>query len=177
MKRMRIALALLILLGSFSVSASELDDAEALVQPGLPTAHFNLGSSYYSGKGTPQNYKEALKWFKASAEKGNSNAQRALAVMYYRGEGITQDYREAAKWFVVSAEQGNEGAQYYLGVIHYEGEGTPQDYKTAHMWWNLAAANGHEGAKTNRDKVAETMTPADISEAQQMAADWVKAHP
>ena len=174
---MRIVLALLILLASFSVSASEFDDAKELAQPGLPTAHFNLGSSYYSGKGTPQNYKEALKWFKASAEKGNSNAQSALAVMYYRGEGIPQDYREAAKWFVVSAEQGNAGAQYDLGVIHYEGEGTPQDYKKAHMWFNLAAANGHEEAKGYRDKVAGMMKPADISEAQQMASDWVKAYP
>ena len=118
---MRIVLALLVLFASFSFRASELGDAEALFQPSLPTAHFNLGSSYYSGKGTPQNYKQALKWFKASAEKGNSNAQSALAVMYYRGEAITQDYREAAKWFVVSAEQGNASAQYYLGVIHYEG--------------------------------------------------------
>ena len=177
MQSMRIVLALLIFLASFSVSASEFDDVKELAQPGLPTAHFNLGSSYYSGKGTPQNYKEALKWFKASAEQGNSNAQRALAVMYYRGEGIPQDYREAAKWFVVSAEQGNAGAQYDLGVIHYEGEGTPQDYKKAHMWWNIAAANGHEDAKTNRDRLAGEMTPADISEAHQMASDWMKAHP
>ena len=174
---MRIVLSLLILFGSLSLSASEFDDVKELAQPGLPTAHFNLGSSYYSGKGTQQNYKEALKWFKASAEQGNSNAQRALAVMYYRGEGIPQDYREAAKWFVVSAEQRNAGAQYDLGVIHYEGEGTPHDYKKAHMWWNIAAANGNEEAKSNRDKVAEMMTPADISEAQQMASDWMKAHP
>ena len=93
--------------------------------------------------------------------------------MYYRGEGIPQDYREAAKWFVFSAEQGNAGAQYDLGVIHYEGEGTPQDYKKAHMWWNIAAANGNEEAKSNSDKVAEMMTPADISETQQMASDWM----
>jgi len=137
---MRIVLALLVLLASFSVSASDFDGAKELPQPGLPTAHFNLGSSYYTGKGTPQNYKEALKWFKTSAE------------------------------------QGNAGAQYDLGVIHYEGEGTPQDYKKAHMWWNIAAANGNEEAKSNRDKVAEMMTPADISEAQQMASDWMKPH-
>ena len=174
---MRIALALLILIGSLSVSASEFDDVKELAQPDLPTAHFNLGSSYYSGKGTQQNYKEALKWFKASAEQGNSNAQRALAVMYFRGEGIPQDYREAAKWFVFSAEQGNAGAQYDLGIIHYEGEGMPQDYKKAHMWWNSAAANGNEEAKSNRDKVAEMMSPADISAAQQMASDWMKAQP
>ena len=81
------------------------------------------------------------------------------------------------KWFKASAEQGNAGAQYDLGVIHYEGKGTPQDYKKAHMWWNIAAANGNEDAKTNRDNIVKQMTPADISEAQQMAREWMKVHP
>lgn len=174
---MRTSLAVLILLGPFGVSANEPDSARALAESGLASSHFNLGSSYYSGKGTVQNYKEALKWFKASADQGNSNAQRALAIMYYRGEGIPQDFREATHWFLVSAKQGNAGAQHDLGIIHYEGEGTLQDFKLAHMWFNLAAANGHEGAKTLRDKLAKEMTPADISEAQQMASDWMKAHP
>ena len=57
------------------------------------------------------------------------------------------------------------------------GQGTPQDCKAAHIWWNIAAANGNEEAKSNRDKVAGMMTSADISEAQQMASDWMKAYP
>jgi uncharacterized protein len=48
---------------------------------------------------------------------------------------------------------------------------------SAHMWFNLAAVSGDEDAVKNRDLVAENMTPADIAAAQQMASDWVKAHP
>ena len=102
---MRIVLALLILLASFSVSASEFDDMKAL------------------------------------------------------------------------AEQGKASAQNNLGVMYYSGQGTPQDYKKAHMWFNLAAVSGDEDSVKNRDIVAKNMTPADIAAAQQMAREWMEAHP
>ena len=104
---MRIVLALLILFGSLSLSASDFADAKELAQPGLPTAHFNLGSSYYSGKGTQQNYKEALKWFKASAEQRNAGAQYDLGVIHYEGEGTPQDYKKAHMWWNIAAANGN----------------------------------------------------------------------
>ena len=61
--------------------------------------------------------------------------------------------------------------------MYKNGKGTPQDYKLAHMWFNLAAVSGDEDAVKNRDIVAKNMTPADIAAAQQMASDWIKAHP
>ena len=139
---MRIALALLIILGSLSVGASEFDHI-----------------------------------VKALAGQSNAIEQFASASKYFKGEGVPQNYKEAVRLYRASAEQGFAKAQFNLGVMHYNGEGTPQDYKKAHKWWNLAAANGHEEAKVYRDKVAEMMTTADISEAQQMARDWMKAHP
>ncbi|MDC1308230.1 sel1 repeat family protein [Pseudomonadales bacterium] len=97
--------------------------------------------------------------------------------MYNHGEGTPQDYKEAVRWYRAAAEQGYAKAQYNLGLRYKNGEGTIQDYKLAHMWWNIAAANGQEDAKNNRDNIALDMTSAGISEAQQMATDWMKAHP
>ena len=57
-----------------------------------------------------------------------------------------------------------------------QGEGVPQDYVQAHMWFNMAAANGHEDGRKNRDIVAKQMTPADISEAQRLAREWLEEH-
>ncbi len=57
--------------------------------------------------------------------------------------------------------------------MYAKGEGVPQDYVQTHMWFNLAAAQGHEDARKNRDIAAESMTPADISEAQRLAREWV----
>ncbi len=111
------------------------------------------------------------------AEQGDASAQYTLGYNYYAVEGTPKDYKEAVRWFRASAEQGYASAQFNLAFMYKNGEGTIQDYKLAHMWWNIAAANGQEDAKNNRDIVAGKMTPADISEAQQMASDWMKVHP
>ena len=41
------------------------------------------------------------------------------------------------------------------------------------MWLNIAASNGYENVSKVRDVVAEGMTPADISKAQQLARECV----
>ncbi len=61
--------------------------------------------------------------------------------------------------------------------MYYNGRGVPQDYAQAHMWFNLAASRvppgeGRDIAVKNRDIVAKTMTPAQISEAQKLAREW-----
>jgi uncharacterized protein len=97
--------------------------------------------------------------------------------MYDEGKGTPQDDKEAIKWYKAAAEQRIVEAQYNLALMYGNGEGVPQDHRAAHMWFNLAAANGHENAVKGRDIAAGMMTPADISKAQQMASDWMKAHP
>jgi len=52
---------------------------------------------HHKGDGIAQDNKEALKWYRLSAEQGNADAQNNLAVMYRKGEGVTQDYQEAVK--------------------------------------------------------------------------------
>jgi hypothetical protein len=43
------------------------------------------------------------------------------------------------------------------------------------MWWNIAASSGEsENASGNRDSIAEQMTPADISKAQDLAQECVR---
>ena len=44
------------------------------------------------------------------------------------------------------------------------------------MWFNLAAAQGDDFAQAARDGIAEQMTPADISEAQRLAREWLEQH-
>ena len=39
-----------------------------------------------NGKGTAQDFKEAIEWYKQSAELGNVNAQYNLANLYLRGQ-------------------------------------------------------------------------------------------
>ena len=96
--------------------------------------------------------------------------------MYYIGLSVPQDNSEAVKWYRLAAEQGSASAQYNLGLMHYKGKGVATDNVQAHLWWALAAAKGHENARENRDIVAKQMTPADISESQRLAREWLEEH-
>jgi hypothetical protein len=82
------------------------------------------------------------------------------------------DYATALSEFQISAEQGNTEAQMMLGILYAEGEGVLQNYVEAHKWFNLSASRGNAQAKKARDKVAEKMTPEQISAAQRLAAEW-----
>jgi hypothetical protein len=54
----------------------------------------------------PHDYKEAVKWFRLAAEKGNRDAQHALGTMYENGQGVKPDYVLAYTWFKLAAHRG-----------------------------------------------------------------------
>ena len=58
----------------------------------------------------PQDYAEAMKWFRLAADQGNAAAQNNLGVLYEEGQGVPQDYAVAMKWFSLSAAQGFQDA-------------------------------------------------------------------
>ena len=60
---------------------------------------------YEFGNGVEQDYEEAVKWYRKSAEQGNSRGQYNLGYMYEFGKGVTKDYEEAIKWYRKAAEQ------------------------------------------------------------------------
>ena len=77
------------------------------------------------------------------------------------------------------AEQGDAAAQYNLGVSYENGRGVPQDDVEAHKWTSLAASRAtgdrqKEYAET-LDALSKQMTPAQLAEAQQRAANWQAA--
>lgn len=120
-----------------------------------------------------QDYAEAVKWYRLATEQGITLAQYNLGVMYKSGDGVTQDYVQAIKWYRLAAEQGHAKAQNNLGLMYYKGEGVIQDNVYAHMWYNIADSLGNEIAPKNRDIIAEIMTAADISKAQELARECV----
>ena len=63
---------------------------------------------YYLGEGVLQDYKEALRWYRLSAEQGNANAQGNLAVLYAFGDGVIKDYVYAHMWGNIASMNGND---------------------------------------------------------------------
>ena len=57
-------------------------------------AQFDLGVCYTEGNGVPEDYAEALKWFRKAADQGNPIAQYNLGLLYVQGRG------RAGKWIM-----------------------------------------------------------------------------
>ena len=81
---------------------------------GNDSEQYNLGLCYYYGRGVPQDYEKAVKWFRKAAEYGNAGAQYSLGDCYYYGNGVPQDYGKAVEWFRKAARQGDKDAQEVL---------------------------------------------------------------
>jgi TPR repeat protein len=86
------------------------------------------------------------------------------------------DYVPAIRLFRPLAEQGNAKAQNVLGVMFRKGEGVPKNPLRAHMWFSFAAARGDAKAKAELREVSRTMTPQEISQAQEMAKACVASN-
>ena len=54
-------------------------------------AQYNLGNMYYRGEGISEDYAEALKWYRKSANQGFAKAHVNLGVMYDNGKGIPEN--------------------------------------------------------------------------------------
>ncbi|WP_346663745.1 MobP2 family relaxase [uncultured Merdimonas sp.] len=60
---------------------------------------YRIGKQIYYGQGVEQNYEEARRWFKESAERENIYAMDALGNIYYYGHGVQQDMETAAEYY------------------------------------------------------------------------------
>jgi len=83
----------------------------------------------FYGISIEKNYPEAMKWFRLSAEKFDSDAQYYIGRMYYNGCGVDLNYEEALKWYTLSAEQNNSKGINGVASMYYDGfGGYKQDY-------------------------------------------------
>ena len=111
----------LLLLTAVSLFASaqkiDLEQLKTKAKNGDKQAQYNMGV-YYSQSG---DYKQAVKWYKKSAEQNYAFAQHNLGYCYEHGEGVPQDYEKAAEWYKKAAVKGDPNAQNNLGVLYEEG--------------------------------------------------------
>jgi Sel1 repeat-containing protein len=114
----------------------------ARAEHGDTEAQYYLGAAYYYGSGVPQDYPEAIRWFRKSAERGNAEAQYALGYAYLYGQGVAPDLAEAIRWTQGAAGQGYPRAQCQLASLYYLGKGVPRDVVGSLSWYRKCAAQG-----------------------------------
>jgi len=145
-------------------------------EDGVSQAQFWLGVFLRDDRFGVTDDQEALRWFRQAAEGGDPDAQVELGSHYEFGEHMEQDYTQAAYWYRRAAEHvpdlGGAGqGRNRLGLLYLDGNGVPRDSVRADMWFILA------GADRNIAYAESDMTPAQISQARQLAAEWKKLHP
>lgn len=157
-----------------ATKSSTVDEVIQKAEKGDPDALSFLGYIYSHGEGVPQDYGQAVNWYRKAAEQGSAVAQTTLGTAYVLGNGVRQDDTQAANWFRKAAEQGDAIGQSKLGASYGSGRGVPQDSVLAYAWQNLAAAQGEEDAKSLRDLSADDLSPIQLAEAQRLSSNWQK---
>jgi TPR repeat protein len=72
---------------------------------------------YANGQGVPQDYAEAVRWYRKAADQGLAHAQFNLGARYVQGQGVPQDYVSAHMWLSLSAAQNNNDATKFRDMI------------------------------------------------------------
>ncbi len=88
-----------------------MEDLNRCAEEGDAKAQSGLGLRYYAGGAAPQNYAEAVRWFRLAAERGYAEAQVMLGVMSANGLGVPKNDAKALQWYLIATEQGDEAAQ------------------------------------------------------------------
>lgn len=112
---------------------------------------------------TPANAK--LRKLLSKSERGDTTAQLAT----YRA--MSGD--EALVWLCRSAHGGSAEAKSIFGMHFQTGTSLPrQDHVEAYKWYSLAVSDGDQNAQGHRERLAKNMTPAQVAEAERLAAGW-----
>ena len=119
----KIFFKLLLLFISVNVTISVYGQNDKIIQ-------FDKGINYFYGANdVKQDYDQAYKCFKYSAELGMAEAQFMLSFCYLNGLGVDEDEDEAFEWMLKSSEQGLPNALFWIGRYYIYGLGCLVDKK------------------------------------------------
>ena len=107
-RRLAIQTATALLLAGWVLSPALADDLALLrarAQQGDAHAQVRLGILCRDGKGTPQDYAQALEWFAKAAKTGDAAALDNLGWMHEQGLGTGVDVPAAARYYRASANK------------------------------------------------------------------------
>jgi TPR repeat protein len=126
-------------------------------QSGDPQAQFVLAQRYETGNGMPRNLPKAYSWYIVAGEAGNDSAKQAI-------RSLTPKLTEAQ----IASIRFDVGKMYTngFGVRH-------RDNVAAYKWMMLAGAAGHARARAEQKKLAASMRPPEVAEAQNRASAWL----
>lgn len=130
-----------------SIAGESVEAVQKRAERGDAQAQIKLGEWHRSGKGVPQDGREAVRWYRKAADQGNAEAQFELGMTYRFTPDAPQDDFQAALWLRKAAEQRYAKAQFQLGDLYEYGTGGPPDTAEAARWYREAAEQGFAEAQ------------------------------
>ena len=99
-----------------------------------PEGLYERGMDAISGAGPSRNDRDALEYFRRSAELGFGPSQVALGYFFETGQLTAGSQSQAVDWYRKAANQGDVLAEYMLGRTYFLGGGIQQDVNAAQKW-------------------------------------------
>jgi localization factor PodJL len=124
-------------------------ELRAAALAGNSAAEHEIAVRYAEGRGVPQNFAEAARWFERAANRGLAPAQYRLGSLLEKGQGVKKDAEAARRLYFAAADRGNAKAMHNLAVLYAEGIDGKPDYKAASQWFRKAAARGVADSQFN----------------------------
>lgn len=90
----------------------------------------------------PQDYAEAVRRYRLSAEQGFGRAQIKLGEMYVKGQGVPEDYIHTHMWASLAAAQHRKGTAELRDSVAYKM--TPEQYVESRRLTREWLAQGHK---------------------------------
>jgi uncharacterized protein len=71
---------------------------------GDPDAQYRLGRTYLDGQGTAKSPKQAARWLRSAADKGQYKAQAAFGAMLFKGEYVSRDAAQGLMYLMLGSD-------------------------------------------------------------------------
>lgn len=148
-------------------------------EQGHSFAQNNLGCMYLDGLGVPLDYGLAEKWLGMSASMGNPKAQFNLGNLYADPDTFLHNNQMAAGWFSIAAREGHAASQVNLSYAYETGTGLKRNLVQAYMWAYIShqLEPGRASVLRSLDRLAGSLTQAEIQQALAGAEEWLINHP
>ena len=99
---------------------------------------------------THERHEDAIKWYEAAAEHGNSIGLVRLGGAYKYGDGVPADIAQAIDYYEQAILlDGNDEGLLDLGLCYLHGDGVPQDFRKGYELMIRSAKQGNSMARYN----------------------------
>jgi TPR repeat protein len=124
-----------------------------------------IGILYERALGVPQDYRNALDYFRKAAALGNGFAEANIGDFYFYGLGLASDITEALKWYQKAADHNVPLGLNQTGWAYLQGRGRQKDTTEAMKRYRRSAELGSPNAAYEVGWIYGHVEPVDYGEA------------